>query len=225
MCAVLFYLPVTWWTLSINAQEIQQGKASYYSKRSTGARTASGERMHHDSLTCAHKKYPFGTMLKVTNTINGKQVIVRVTDRGPFTRGRIIDLSWGAAKELGMLTQGICMVTVEEVKKPNIPYKYEEDGTTVQSLEFNLADINPADVSPAWLQDTVISHQKVQRTMRHTVTRSRQTLQKQKRLQQHTANAVKSPSGIPASAKQPAGHSAKRQSARQPRHPSAVDRP
>ena len=77
--------------LAVMAQT-QRGKASYYSKRATGARTSSGERLHHDSLTCAHRTYPFGTLLRVTNENNGKEVIVRVTDRGPRGRGRIIDL-------------------------------------------------------------------------------------------------------------------------------------
>ena len=89
---------------SRGAKKQQTGKASFYSKRATGARTSNGERLHHDSLTCAHKTHPFGTLLKVTNPSNGKEVVVRVTDRGPFKRGRIIDLSWGAAKELGMLS-------------------------------------------------------------------------------------------------------------------------
>ncbi|WP_373277774.1 septal ring lytic transglycosylase RlpA family protein [Segatella baroniae] len=87
--------------------QTQKGKATFYSKRATGARTASGERMHHDSMTCAHRTHPFGTMLKVTNPANGKEVIVKVTDRGPFSRGRIIDLSWGAAKALGILDRGV----------------------------------------------------------------------------------------------------------------------
>ena len=88
----------------LNAQT-QKGKASYYSKRATGSRTASGERLHHDSLTCAHRSYPFGSMLRVTNLSNGKSVDVKVTDRGPYGRGRIIDLSYGAAREIGMLSQ------------------------------------------------------------------------------------------------------------------------
>ena len=71
--------------------QVQSGKASYYAKHFSGKRTASGERLHHDSLTCAHRTYPFGTMLKVTNPANGKSVIVRVTDRGPYVKGRIID--------------------------------------------------------------------------------------------------------------------------------------
>ena len=87
--------------------QVQSGKASFYSKKFSGRKTASGERLHHDSLTCAHRTYPFGTQLKVTNPANNKTVIVRVTDRGPYVKGRIIDLSVRAAKELGIISQGI----------------------------------------------------------------------------------------------------------------------
>ena len=93
--------------------QTQRGKATFYSKRATGARTASGDRLHHDSLTCAHRTYPFGTLLKVTNLSNNKSVVVKVTDRGPFARGRIIDLSWRAAKELDILAKGVGTVRVE----------------------------------------------------------------------------------------------------------------
>ena len=98
--------------VSLMAQQ-QRGKASYYSKKLTGALTSSGIRLHHDSMTCAHRTYPFGTILKVTNPANGKTVKVKVIDRGPFIKGRVIDLSWGAAKALGMLSQGIAIVIVE----------------------------------------------------------------------------------------------------------------
>lgn len=108
------------------AQKKQHGKASYYSTRATGARTASGQRLHHDSLTCAHRYYPFGTHLKVTNLRNNKSVIVKVIDRGPFGKGRIIDLSWAAAKEIGMIAQGVASVKVEIVEKP-VPFRPEEE--------------------------------------------------------------------------------------------------
>ena len=98
----------------VNAQKV--GKATYYSKQATGSRTASGERLHHDSLTCAHKTYPFGTKLKVKNLQNNKEVIVRVNDRGPYRRGLIVDLSWSAAKAIGMLSQGIVKVEVSKVE-------------------------------------------------------------------------------------------------------------
>lgn len=117
----------------------QRGKASFYSKRATGARTASGARLHHDSLTCAHRTYPFGTLLKVRNPANGCEVIVKVTDRGPFSRGRIIDLSWGAAKALGMLAQGVCMVEVEKVSGRGVPYREEED-LSLPAIDFELGE-------------------------------------------------------------------------------------
>ena len=79
----------------------------------TGARTASGEPLHHDSMTCAHRTYPFGTLLRVTDQSSGRSVVVRVNDRGPFIRGRIIDLSWGAARELGIIAKGLAKVSVE----------------------------------------------------------------------------------------------------------------
>jgi rare lipoprotein A len=81
--------------------------------------------LHHDSLTCAHRTFPFGTLLQVTNPANGRVVVVRVNDRGPYVRGRIIDLSWGAARELGILSQGIATVTVEPLFQFQIPMKKE----------------------------------------------------------------------------------------------------
>ena len=111
--------------------QIQTGKASYYSKKWTGRRTASGHRIHHDSMTCAHRTYPYGTLLKVTNKKNGRQVVVRVTDRGPFGRGRIVDLSWGAAKAIGMLAAGVVPVTVERVDSAALGLVPEPEHTVV----------------------------------------------------------------------------------------------
>ncbi len=122
---------------SVGAQT-RRGKASFYSKRATGARAASGERIHHDSLTCAHRTYPFGTLLKVTNMRNGKSVVVRVTDRGPHRGGRIIDLSYGAARELGMLSQGIAMVEIEHVDNTKVPYRHDSQAD-LPEFEFDLS--------------------------------------------------------------------------------------
>lgn len=119
--------------------QTHRGKASYYSKRSTGARTASGERLHHDSLTCAHRNYPFGTLLRVTNLSNGKEITVKVTDRGPYGRGRIIDLSYGAARELGMLAQGVAMVEVRRVDGVNPPYRMDETERGLPDFEFDFS--------------------------------------------------------------------------------------
>jgi rare lipoprotein A len=89
------------------------GVASFYGREFQGRRTASGERYDRRALTCAHPRYPFGTLLRVTELESGKSVVVRVTDRGPFAEGRIIDLSWAAARELGMLDRGLARVAVE----------------------------------------------------------------------------------------------------------------
>lgn len=94
------------------------GNATYYGNRWHGRRTSSGEKYHKDSLTCAHRTLPFGTLLRVKNAKNGKEVIVRVTDRGPFRKGAIIDLSMAAAKEIGMVADGIVRVEAMLIKNP-----------------------------------------------------------------------------------------------------------
>lgn len=121
----------------LSAQTVQKGKASYYSKRATGSRAASGIRIHHDSLTCAHKRYPFGTILRVTNLSNNKSVDVKVIDRGPFGRGRIIDLSYAAAKAIGMLAQGVATVEVKPVTDKMVPYRMEEETLPDFDIEFS----------------------------------------------------------------------------------------
>ena len=133
---------------STTAHAQQRGKATYYSKRATGARTSDGSRLHHDSLTCAHRTYPFGTMVKVTNLSNGKSVVVKVTDRGPFSRGRISDLSYRAAQEIGMLSAGVAMVELQVQKDNIIPLKPEE--IVFQPIEFDMAEMPEDDLHPQW---------------------------------------------------------------------------
>lgn len=106
--------------------KVQRGKATYYSRRSTGAKTSSGKRLHHDSLTCAHRTHPFGTKLKVTNLNNNKYIIVTVTDRGPYSRGKIVDLTYRAAKEIEMIRSGTAMVEVEVYEPVIFPMKPTE---------------------------------------------------------------------------------------------------
>lgn len=91
------------------------GTASYYANKFEGRKTASGETYRHAKLTAAHRTLPFGTQLKVTNLENGKSVIVRVNDRGPFVKGRIIDLSKSAAIKIGLIQKGVAKVKVEQV--------------------------------------------------------------------------------------------------------------
>ena len=85
---------------------------SYYSSSLHGRKMSNGERYNRNGFTCAHRTLPFGTRLKVTNPRNGKEVEVRVTDRGPYAHGRIVDLSYAAARELGMISSGVAYVKV-----------------------------------------------------------------------------------------------------------------
>lgn len=136
-----------------SAQNIQKGKASFYANKFSGRRTANGERHHHDSMTCAHRTLPFGTMLRVKNPANGREVIVRVNDRGPFVRGRIVDLSRAAAKQLGIITRGIALVEIEVLPKKGdkakgVPYRLDDDENENPDLEI----IVTAPIYKEWLE-------------------------------------------------------------------------
>ncbi len=95
---------------------VQQGLASWYGARFHGRRTASGERFNKYHLTAAHRTLPFNAQVRVTNLQNGKSVVVRINDRGPHIRGRIIDLSYAAARLIGMHQSGVVLVRVEWLK-------------------------------------------------------------------------------------------------------------
>lgn len=97
----------------------QTGIASYYHCSLHGRKTANGERYDRHGLTAAHRNYPFGTLVRVTNLSNGNKLVLRVNDRGPFKNGRIIDVSRRAARELGFERQGITRVAVEVIKLPS----------------------------------------------------------------------------------------------------------
>ncbi|OYU49555.1 MAG: hypothetical protein CFE31_04100 [Rhizobiales bacterium PAR1] len=89
------------------------GKASFYGKELAGRKTASGERFNPSAMTAAHRSLPFGTRLKLPNTANGHSVMVRINDRGPFVRGRTLDVSLGAAQALGFAGRGIASLRIE----------------------------------------------------------------------------------------------------------------
>ena len=132
----------------LHAQDVQQGKASFYAQKFHGRMTASGERLHRDSMTCAHRYYPFGTLLKVYNPANGRSVLVRVTDRGPYVRGRIIDLSWRAAKELDIISKGVAMVVVQKVSNIIVPFM-PEDEIELPELEMETNE-GSTGMKPLW---------------------------------------------------------------------------
>ena len=105
----------------------QRGYASWYGPKFHGRKTASGEIFNMYSMTAAHKTLPLGTYVRVTNLKNGRSVVVKINDRGPYVRGRIIDLSYAAAKKLGMIRDGVVPVEIVVLGKP------EEE-----SYKFNL---------------------------------------------------------------------------------------
>lgn len=94
---------------------IGEGMASYYGAELAGNRTASGERFNPGAMTAAHRTLPMGAKVRVTNKSNGKSVIVRINDRGPFAKGRIIDVSRGAAEKISMVRSGTARVTIERI--------------------------------------------------------------------------------------------------------------
>ena len=104
---------------------------------------SNGERYDRNAFTCAHRTLPFGTRLRITNPRNGKSVIVRVTDRGPFVRGRVVDLSYAAARELGTLASGVAYVKVELVRKETeIPFPSESTGIIeMPEIEYGTAGV------------------------------------------------------------------------------------
>lgn len=91
----------------------QRGLASYYA--APGERTANGERFDMQRLTAAHRTLPFGTRVRVTNLRNGRHVVVRVNDRGPFVAGRLLDVSYAAARRLGLLETGVAPVSMRVI--------------------------------------------------------------------------------------------------------------
>ena len=125
-----------------------EGQASYYANHFHGRRTSSGSIYDKNGYTCAHRTLPFGTMLKVTNLRNNKSTIVKVTDRGPFTQRRIIDLSYAAARDIGLVGVGVTRVRIEKVTSEEvneaelehlkIPKPFKEEDLTIDFKAFEL---------------------------------------------------------------------------------------
>lgn len=98
--------------------KVEKGQASYYADKFHGRATASGEKYDKTKMTGAHRTLAFGTVVRVTNTANGKSVDVRINDRGPFKAGRIVDVSRAAAEKLGMIQAGVINCTMEIISTP-----------------------------------------------------------------------------------------------------------
>lgn len=97
----------------LNVEHVGSGEASYYGRELAGNRTASGERFNPGALTAAHRTLPLGSKLRVTNKSNGKSVVVRINDRGPFHGRRVLDVSLAAAQQIGMIRSGKATVSME----------------------------------------------------------------------------------------------------------------
>ena len=135
---LLFFLLIT---LPIYSQQVPLGTeifgaASYYNVSFYGNKTANGEVLDKDELTCAHPTLPFGTMLEVTNLANNKWCVVRVNDRGPYAHGRIIDLTHRAARQLAMFSSGIVQVKITIVGDHNIVYIGRPEAVIENSMEL-----------------------------------------------------------------------------------------
>ncbi|WP_008314147.1 septal ring lytic transglycosylase RlpA family protein [Leptolyngbya sp. PCC 6406] len=105
-------------TSNWNVVSVVTGRASWYGPGFHGRRTANGEVFNQNALTAAHRTLPFGTVVRVTNVNNNRQVVVRINDRGPFSGGRILDLSAGAAREIGLDRAGVGPVRIEVLSTP-----------------------------------------------------------------------------------------------------------
>ena len=115
----LFILSINQATAKTNWEGYtQKGKASYYADKYEGRKTASGELFKQNGKTAAHKKLPFGTKVKVTNIKNGKSVVVTINDRGPFSKGRIIDLTKSAFNTIGNTSAGVLETKIEVISLP-----------------------------------------------------------------------------------------------------------
>jgi len=122
-------------TVAPTLRDQELGVASWYGEPFHGRLTANGERYDMHTYTAAHRLYPFGTRLRVINLDNGRSVTVRINDRGPFVRGRVIDLSFAAATDLGMVPNGTARVRLERLSVP-ASVGAEEAAYTVQVGAF-----------------------------------------------------------------------------------------
>ncbi len=131
--------------------ETVRGNASYYSDKLQGRRMANGEKYERDSFTCAHLRYPLGTLVRVRNPRNGRECVVKVTDRGPHSRKLTIDLSRAAAEHLDIIAAGYEPVEITPIYSWPTPYEKPEPGP-VDTLDLHLEYAPKATYPlPAWL--------------------------------------------------------------------------
>lgn len=155
----------------------ERGIASWYGDDFHGWVTASGEIYDMHRLTAAHRTLPLGTMIRVTNVVNGRHVVIRINDRGPYVNGRILDVSYGAAKRLNMLRDGISAIQLEVVGQHGLGTMLSEPGAQAEvarleepalhpvsvSMPQVLSQIQPLDRSPRLMPADVIRERRARR--------------------------------------------------------------
>lgn len=150
----------------ISAQEEEFGMASYYSDTFQGRNTAYGDTYDKNEMTCAHKRYPYGTRLRVTRLDNNQSVVVKVIDKGPFIKGRIVDLSYRAAERLGIIDMGDVKVKVEKISATKsapvveAPPVIEETITEVEvpKVEDIAEEAEKATPAPAEIEKPIVEN-------------------------------------------------------------------
>ncbi|HZS12611.1 MAG TPA: septal ring lytic transglycosylase RlpA family protein [Nitrospirales bacterium] len=155
----------------------ERGIASWYGDDFHGWVTASGEMYDMHALSGAHRTLPLGTVVRVTNVVNGKHVVIRINDRGPYVNGRILDLSYGAARKLGMVTDGVAAVHLQVIGQDAFPSLAEE------RLHDGMAFAIPGDQDRAWrsavmyrlLNPVTTRTDRDYRTISHDVLRERRS--------------------------------------------------
>lgn len=147
----------------------ETGMASWYGPNFHGKTTANGETYDQNELTAAHKTLPFNSVVRVTNLDNGKQVTVRINDRGPYARGRVIDLSKAAAQEVDMIGPGIARVRIEVLKTDRpLTGDISREIFSVQIASLSDADAARAranEIRGGWVQPARVDGQRVYRVM------------------------------------------------------------
>ena len=131
----------------------QKGNASYYADYFHGRTMSNGQKYHRDSMTCAHLHYPLGTWLKVRNITNGKEVVVRVTDRGPYSRKFVIDLSRAAARQLDIIHYGWRPVEITPFTPGHVPFILAPQREK-PVLNLGFSD-DEEDLAPYWQEDSI----------------------------------------------------------------------
>ena len=152
-------------TMPASAQRLrpQRGNASYYADYFHGRTMSNGQKYHRDSMTCAHLHYPLGTWLKVRNITNGREVVVRVTDRGPYSRKFVIDLSRAAARQLDIIHYGWRPVEITPFSPGHVPFIMEPQREK-PVLNLGFSD-DEEDLAPYWQEDSIyLSKHRLSRT-------------------------------------------------------------